>query len=241
MKLLVVLTIFLCSSCNNKATTKTKVLDAKVYLDTMREPFLNLIPDSLKQWVPIFDSVGKADRKFRSLSDPSLLTQHRAEQKILDSLNQIQVMAFLDKYGYPTYQQVGMKGMHAIKMVIQHSSLKIQKRYYHIIVEAFKKGKVSGETLALLEDRINVLSKRYQYYGTQLTTTTKGKYILFPVYNIDSVDVYRKRIGIDLSIKDYLKNAFNTKLDIKNYKKHLDYVVGALKISDSSSLHYEVK
>jgi hypothetical protein len=72
----------------------------------------------------------------------------------VDSLNIIRVEEIIKEYGWPTYSMVGKVAADGAFMVIQHSSTAIQKKYLPQLLEAAKKKEASGESVALVEDRI---------------------------------------------------------------------------------------
>jgi len=240
MKILLICLLFL-AACKNHPPPANKIIEAKDVFTSMKDPFLNFIPDSLKHFIPIFDSVFVQDQLYRSLNDESLLLKNKTQQHRLDSINQVIVFNFLDTYGYPSMKQVGLKGVTAINAVIQHSPIRSQEKYFPVIVQAYKDKKLNGESLAMLEDRINIRNKRRQYYGTQVAQVIKTKkYTLYPVHNIDSVNIYRKNIGALMPIEQYLKNFFHTDWDFKMYEKYKKAVELQFKINDSPSLHIPI-
>lgn len=233
--------IFVFLGCRNNRQAQTKVVDAKKLFNSVQDPYTHFIPDSLKHYIPIFDSVFNNDQRFRSVEDHSLFTKHILEQTKLDSVNQTIVSDFLAKYGYPSGKQVGLKGITAINSVIQHAPLKMQERYYLTLVDAYRDKKIPGETLALLEDRINLRNHRKQFYGTQVLQFNKtGKYTLYPVTNIDSLNAYRKRIGFNMTIEQYLKQFFKTDWTKADYYKNYAEAVKQFEVTDSPSIHFDV-
>lgn len=95
--------------------------------------------------------------------------------------------------------------------------------------KAYQIGEVWGETLAPLQDRINLHNKRFQLYGSQLYEYPKSVYLLYPVADVDSLDVRRKRMGM-MPIENYLA-LFKIKWDLEAYKKALPDLVKALQVS----------
>lgn len=227
---------FFLYSCHPNNLNKKKPFDPKAFMDSLPEPLLSKIPDSMKKWLPILENVRKNDQKFRSISDPSLLEKNITEQKILDEANQKIIVDFIDHYGYPNQYQIGIKGMMAVNLVIQHSPLNMQEKYYWYMAEAYKKGNVSGETFALLEDRINARNNRKQFYGTQLVMY-KNKYTPYPLANIDSLYIYRKRMNLPWTMEYYLKT-FKSEWDSTKYKETLPALIKYLRTTDSTSLHF---
>ena len=79
------------AACKNHPPPANKVIEAKDVFTSMKDPFLSFIPDSLKHFIPIFDSVFIHDQLYRSLNDESLLVKNKTQQLLLDSLNQIMI------------------------------------------------------------------------------------------------------------------------------------------------------
>ncbi len=189
----------------------------------------------MKSWLPVFDTLIWSDQKFRDY-DETMFYNHRKEQHNIDSANQVIVSSFLDKYGFPPVTQVGLKGIFGISSVLQHSPTTMQEKYYPVMVDAYKKGNIRGETLALLEDRINMHHHRKQYYGSQMARY-QNHYTLYPVVNVDSLTVYRKRMGFLWTISQYLE-MFNSKWDEDEYKKILPQLIELKKVTDTLGLHF---
>lgn len=88
-----------------------------------------------------------------------------------------------------------------------------------------------------MEDRINMRTHRYQYYGTQ-TVYFKNKLVPYPVMNIDSIEIYRKRLGHFMPFEKYLE-FLGANPDIKEYKRILPELIKEFKISDTLGIHYQ--
>ncbi len=131
-----------------------------------------------------------------------------------DSLNEIEVLAILEKYSWPTIDMVGEEGTETVFLVIQHSPLKVQDKYLPILREEVKKGNAKPGWLALLEDRVATRHGGKQIYGTQVM----GPYIL-PMIDPANVDKRRAAAGIG-PLSGYLQN-FGMAWDIADYQKQL--------------------
>ncbi len=210
------------SACGRPSTVNTSEAHNKrlLLLKTMQDPFFKFIPDSMKHWVPVLSEVYSDDQKFRDLSNPSLYALNKKEQDKIDSSNQVIVMSFLEKYGWPGKFTVGFKGMRAIAMVIQHANLKTQEQYLPILKQAYEKDRTHAETLALLEDRILMKNRKLQLYGTQIINF-EGSVTLYPVFNVDSLNARRKALGLTQDISSYLKYSFKSTWSVEEYKKIL--------------------
>lgn len=222
---------FLC--CKGKNYHKGKCED----WHTIKEPVV--LPDSLKHLTFLFDDVLNNDRVYRCSPDPDYFLQHVKEQEKLDSFNQIFIWDILKKYGFKGPKQIGYHGYYAVTKVVQHSKRKMQEKIYPLYVMAFNDSCMDGEDLAMFEDRINVHRKRKQYFGTQIQYNSRTKeYIIYPLYNVDSVNIYRKQIGLYGTLEEYLMNSFKIKWDAVEYKKQLPALMKKLGFSDSAGVNY---
>ena len=202
------------------------------------DPYYKYVADSLKEWLPILKTAFADDQKYRIVGY-NLNKEERALQAKLDSANVIIAESYLDKYGWPSLKEIGLLGQRSIGIIIQHSPLKIQEKYYPLLVQTYKRAPAGlTEILILMEDRINLRNRRFQYYGSQ-AVSYKGKMVLYPVSNIDSIDVYRKRAGIAMPVAEYLKR-LNVQFDINEYKQLLPELIKEFKVSDTAGVHYDM-
>lgn len=181
-----------------------------------------------KPLVRILDSIYNEDQTYRIQAQEFQKTHARESKEvkelwktvhIKDSLNLIQVMAILDKYGWLGADVVGSKGNSTLFLVIQHADLKTQEKYLPMMKEAVKNGKAFGGNLALLEDRIEIRNGRKQIYGSQITMDDSNKYYVSPLIDPDNVDKRRASVGLG-PLSEYVKN-WDFKWDIEEYKKDL--------------------
>lgn len=232
-------------ACNsNKRSTKLKIAELKaqnkVRIGLIRispEPLYEMVADSMKKWIPIFRNVLADDQKNRIVGYINYTPEEKNEQLSLDSQNLKIVSSYLDKYGWPVLYDIGLIGQRAIGLTIQHSPLAVQEKYYPYLVKAYKRDTLLYETLALLEDRINTKNHRFQYYGTQVVTF-QGKQVLYPVFNVDSLEIYRKQLGFQITMKDYL-GMLNAGWNVDEYKLILPQLIKELKVSDTIGIHYK--
>ncbi len=236
---LILLSFTSCKSPSQKAYLKAKADHEKRMetIKTLPEPFENKVADSMKKWIPVFKNVYASDQKHR-LIGYGFTEEGLKEQIAIDSQNLIIITSFLDKYGWPAALEMGLIAQLAVGMTIQHAPLKIQEKYYPYLVNAYKRDTLLFETVALLEDRINMRNKRLQFYGTQLVSY-KGKQVLFPVFEVDSLEVRRKRIGFDMPVKEYMK-LLKSEWNIDEYKQILPGLIKDFKVSDSLGFHHKL-
>jgi hypothetical protein len=195
-------------------------------MEVWPEPNLKKMPDSMKPWVSIFRKAWADDQRYRMHNNMDYLRQHGPEQKRLDSINLAIVDSFFTHYGQWPYQKwAGFLAHHATGMVIQHAPLAKQEHYYPIMKKAYQDGEVGGETLAMLQDRINMRNKRLQLYGTQFNYVNNEQ-VLYPVADFDSLNARRKRMNL-VPIENYYA-MFKLKWDSAAYKKRLPELEKAL-------------
>jgi hypothetical protein len=125
-----------------------------------------------------------------------------------DSINLIQVEKIISENGWPTYSMVGEESASGAFLVIQHSDVNTQMKYLKHVYDAALKNEASKEWIALLMDRISVVKRGVQIFGTQLYQANDqdnfGKKIFkyFPIRDELHVDSLRKELGL-IPLKEY--------------------------------------
>lgn len=140
-----------------------------------------------------------------------------------DSINLIKVNSIYKEYGWSSTNVIGKQGSYTMFLVIQHSDIKTQEYYLPIIRQVVKDGKLSGQSLALLEDRVALRQEKRQIYGSQIGNIT-GINIDYvrPLEDPDNVDKRRAEVGLE-PMSEYLRK-FNLTWDVKQYKKDLQSI-----------------
>ena len=178
------------------------------------------------------DSLYQEDQKYRL--ELSKLEKKGAPKQQLDSLrkivsakdstNLILVRQLIDKHGWLGAQDIGFQGTQALFLVIQHTDLKTQKKYYPLIRKAEKEGNILSSNVAILEDRIAVREGKNQPYGSQgIYDAVNKKSLIYPVKDLKNLDSLRKSRGLP-PMKEYKKN-----WDVNEYLADLKYAETALK------------
>lgn len=122
-----------------------------------------------------------------------------------DSLNELEVVAIIENYGWPGKGIVGGKANSAVWLVIQHAPLETQEKYLPLLRESVQKGESQGSHLALLEDRIRMRNDQPQIYGSQVVTNQEtGKDEVYRIEDPEYVDQRRASVGLG-PIAEYLK------------------------------------
>jgi tetratricopeptide (TPR) repeat protein len=126
----------------------------------------------------------------------------------IDEENLKRVEEIIQQYGWPTFSMVGKTAADGAFLVIQHSNVNTQRKYFKQLLDATKNDEASKESVALLTDRISVRLKGMQIFGTQVyrrkdsITGKPGPYLYFPIKDEADVDVKRKEMGL-IPLKDY--------------------------------------
>lgn len=89
-------------------------------------------------------------------------------------------------------------------LIIQHSPLPVQERYFPVIEEATKQGDNESSAFALLVDRIRMRKDEKQLYGSQIVQNGKGEYEIYPIDDEINVDVRRCNMGLG-PLEEYVK------------------------------------
>jgi hypothetical protein len=170
----------LCNSCKSQ-TPKEKLLDTKRILENV---YLN-------------------DQKYRGV-DYMLNWQ---KQDSIDKENLVIVSKIIDSLGWLGKDVVGDTANDALFAVIQHSNITTMEKYLPVMRKAAAENKASKQNLALLIDRVEVINKRKQIYGSQLYEKD-GKYTLYDVVEPAKLNERRKEMGLG-TIEEYLKQFWN--------------------------------
>lgn len=159
------------------------------------------------------DSIYLEDQFFRSKVD-SIGNIYGFESKQVDSifsiinekdnLNLKKVIQIIEKYGWLGADKIGKNGNLTLFLVIQHSDIEIQEKYYSMIKEAANKGNIDLADFALFEDRFEMYHNRPQIYGSQILMTGK-KYSIYNIFDEKNVNKRRLKVGLQ-PLENYVKN-----------------------------------
>jgi len=203
--------------------------------------FRGAVPDSFRHLLPFLDSVLVRDQKYRFLSldkDPKIRNlandyalQHKEELIALDRQNLKTVDSIIGRHGWLGLWDIGMRGSQALFIVIQHAPSEIQERYLPTMRKAVTAKKLPGGYYAMLVDRLQASKKRPQIFGSQILQSKDTAYV-YPLANTDSIDSWRKRIGMSQSFPFYLQS-FQINWDPRAYKRSLPALRKQFGIPDS--------
>lgn len=117
-----------------------------------------------------------------------------------DSINLIRVREILDNYELEFGEE-----NEVLWVVIQHSSLELQQKYLPKFIKAAEEGKIKGELIAMMQDRICCTLGKPQVYGTQGNYDDNGVFVPVAIEDSVNVDVRRAALGM-MPLSDYIKD-----------------------------------
>ncbi len=137
-----------------------------------------------------------------------------------DSVNLIRVTKILDSHGWLGKDKIGEDANLTLFLVVQHSNLRTQQKYWPIVRKAAAIGDASKSHLAYLEDRVALGECRMQIYGSQVGQFPDSReYYILPLADPESVDIRRAEVGLQ-PLGNYVKQ-WKIAWDPKEYIKAL--------------------
>lgn len=160
------------------------------------------------------NSLEERDQEIRSkydsifnlpIRDSVLLNNISSQMRIVDSLNQLELISIIDSIGYPGISKVNAEHMDVAFLIFQHGPLKLRLKYQDLLLNAVSKGEATKKWIPYMVDRNLVEQDEEQIYGTQLFWNEKThNYEPFKIKDRINVDILRSdfRLG---SLADYIK------------------------------------
>lgn len=115
-----------------------------------------------------------------------------------DSINQIRVLDILENYDLEFGEE-----NEVVWAVIQHSNLELQQKYLPKFIAAAKDGRLKGEFVAVMQDRIAIWSGKPQIYGSQGGCNENGIFVPSEIEDPENVNARRAEIGM-APIEEYI-------------------------------------
>ena len=125
------------------------------------------------------------------------------EMQRIDSINQSEICDILDSRGFVGKDVVG-DACAVYWLVIQHSPVELQKKYFPMFVEAMHRGEMAKSQVAMMDDRIAMFEGRPQKYGSQIVENEKGQRVIYNLLDPAKVDQWRSEMDLN-PLSDYMK------------------------------------
>lgn len=135
------------------------------------------------------------DQKYRSQGNTQDIDGKL--QLLLDSENQKEVSKIIEKMGYQGRLQVGTEYEDVMFLVMQHSNIEMIEKYLPILKQEVKNRNLKPRTIAYLTDRLMLLKKKPQVYGTQYVDKN-GERELYEIENVNEVNYRRFKVGLTM-------------------------------------------
>ena len=192
-------------------------------IDEPLQKKLLVIYDNDQTRIRIISSITPSVPDYKTVLNKLIALQDSMQNSNLHIVTQV-----LDTLGFISKLKVGLKASQVPFLVIQHSNLKTQKKYYGLFKDAAEKGLFDKKLLALLEDRILVYEKKEQLYGSQVFYNhSDSAYYFYPIadvqnlvqrrqsMNLNSIQKYAAMYNIVWNQEDYLRNYKKSKRRLK--------------------------
>jgi hypothetical protein len=116
----------------------------------------------------------------------------------VDRPNAESVKEIVAAQGWPTKEAVGVDGVHATFMIVQHANFdpELQRAALGPLREGYEAGHVSGQQLAMNTDRVRLADGKGQLYGTQFGAVAGAEITLSPIEDEPNVDARRAELGL---------------------------------------------
>ena len=143
-------------------------------------------------------------RTYVAIIDGKTMSPHILK---VDSIIFASIKPMIERYGVPTYQMVGQKGMNDFFFLLIHLSLYPDYWNYlePLFIDHFKNGAIPPNDYAIMTDRLRVWGKekKLQLYGTFNSSKDLKQSKLSPIEDIANVDKRRFEIGL-MSLAHYI-------------------------------------
>lgn len=156
------------------------------------------------------DTIFENDQKFRKqLSNKTQLMHDSITEKLIwenikknDSINLSKIDELIDGNIKKKFSQ---REMSIIFLVIQHSNIETQHKYFDFLTAAYSNGVLTSSNYATFVDRISLQDNGFQIYGTQVYFDKNDKiYKYFRIENEETVNDRRREMCL-MSIQDYMR------------------------------------
>lgn len=149
--------------------------------------------DSLRQ---VLHALAAEDQDARKEFGARVLDSAYVRQLMTqDSARSATLIGIIDRAGLPTRSMVGPDGADAAMLIVQHAVPALQERVLDL-TRGIRRGELSPQALAMLEDRVLVHQKKPQRFGTQFTLSADGLFRFAPAADLDGLAARREQAGL---------------------------------------------
>lgn len=121
-----------------------------------------------------------------------------------DFVNLEIAISIIEQCGMPTLETVDRTHINTLWLVFQHGTHKYRKQYFNHFQKAAEQGELSKGSVALMEDRILMVDKKPQIYGSQIRGSgPDGSFELYELKDPEYVDQRRAEMGLG-PLKEYV-------------------------------------
>ena len=131
--------------------------------------------------------------RFQNINNPQQTPF--SEVAKIDAQHEARIKQILDNYSWPSADLIGIEGVSALWLMVQHASPELIKRCLPLMQIAANKGELSWQEVALTIDRDLLSDGKKQLYGSQVTIKN-NTVNLQPVEDEEHLDDRRKAIGM---------------------------------------------
>lgn len=189
--------IFLISACSNNKEKSIVLSVNKAYPDSALAQTVDSIYREIEKVRPQIES---------NYQSPGIINKETMDYLLFTNyLCMKSISRIIDTTGWPGPERIGENANEKLFLIIQHSNLQFQEKYFPVMKEAVKLGKARKQDLALLEDRILVAKNKKQIYGSQVVRDLKAKtYTLCEIEDEKNVNKRRDSMGLE-PLEKYLQ------------------------------------
>jgi len=155
----------------------------------------------------VLETMYDTDQEYR-MELVSIITENKpfdaelvANMNRNDSLNQLETIKILNKFGWLPKDSIGQKAASALFLIIQHSPTDVMEKYFPMLKEMVEEGQAKRTDLALMEDRILMYNHKKQIYGSQASLIDEEMQI-WPIENAADVNKLRLEIGFETTVEE---------------------------------------
>lgn len=122
----------------------------------------------------------------------------------LDKENQETLQSYLESCGWQ--EQLHPDAHNAIYLILQHSPEDMMTQYFPLVKERMDQGHLDPDDWATMLDRLKMYSGEPQIYGTQTFADDDNVNWVWPVANLDSLEIKRAQVFLP-DMETYFKIA----------------------------------